>query len=129
MTNEQTLTDFMQRHYTDERLVHLLAWAEDGGLSFQTCCCFVGVATADHALRTSVEWLNSWGGTEHLMRATELSGANEAEDAFMRLGETNAERREKIIPLIRAEIARRETATQCIPSYEADFQLAQGEKS
>lgn len=46
---------FMRNHYTDERLAMLLAHARDGKLAYVTCCCFVGIPTADHALRTDGE--------------------------------------------------------------------------
>lgn len=37
--------------YTDERLAMLLAHAQDGKLEFASCCCLVGIPTADHALQ------------------------------------------------------------------------------
>ena len=50
MTNEQIITSFMQKHYTDERLSWLLAHTEDGLLSYNSCSCFIGIAVATGAL-------------------------------------------------------------------------------
>ncbi len=101
---------FMQAHYTDERLAQLLAHAQDGKLAFDSCCCFIGIATADHPLRGQaaagmiLEYL-----TEPHYRATrQLNGWHEAEMAFLGLGILNNQRRIRIlIPMIRAEMKRR----------------------
>lgn len=100
-------------HYTDERLVALLAHARDGKLHYVSCCCFIGIATADHALRER----NCVGDEAgHYWRAQDLPGAFEAERAFYLLGKKNfslldnALRTRLIIPLIRAEMRRRELA-------------------
>ncbi|MCI0526562.1 MAG: hypothetical protein L0Y56_03795, partial [Nitrospira sp.] len=45
------LRAYMQQHYSDEKLAALLAHARDGKLAYHSCCCFIGIATADHALR------------------------------------------------------------------------------
>src|SRR4051812_49852972 len=38
-------------NYTTERLAGYLAHAQDGKLFYTSCCCFIGGATAGHALR------------------------------------------------------------------------------
>ena len=77
------IREFMRKHYTDERLAMLLAHARDGKLNFSSCCCFIGIATADHALRS--EDLNGLS-SKHLKLARELKGAEKAEIAFLELG-------------------------------------------
>jgi hypothetical protein len=101
----------MRAHYTDERLVELLAHAQSGKLSFSSCCCFIGIPTADHALRG---YDDHYGAHYHFSEV--LSGAAEAERAFHLLShdrvndiDRDAKRRRKIIPMIRAEIKRRDT--------------------
>lgn len=41
---------FLQQYYTDEQLAALLAHCQDGKFSFHSCCCLIGIPTADHAL-------------------------------------------------------------------------------
>lgn len=107
MTNEQVLTNFMRQHYSDERLAMLLAHAEDGNLAFWSCCCFIGVATADHALRPAAYKTGIHPGAEpHYRKAKELPGATEAERAFLEIGGSSG--LSKLIPIIKAEIERRD---------------------
>lgn len=97
---------FLQTAYSDEKLAALLAHTEDGKLSYWSCCCFVGVATADHALR---EKMGSYAASvePHYIEACDIEGADEAEQEFITLAE-----REGGLPvlatLIRTEIARRD---------------------
>ncbi len=56
---KQIIRDFMKTNYSDERLAMLLAHAQSGKLAFNSCCCFVGVSTAQHAL-TSRWLLRQW---------------------------------------------------------------------
>lgn len=112
-------------HYTDERLAALLAHAQDGKLSYLSCCCFIGVATADHALygERSSEFLEHLNGFElispepHYDRAQELPGASAAEEAFAALvqnlacatqAQADTITRRILIPMIRAEMRRRD---------------------
>jgi hypothetical protein len=115
VTNEEIISDFIQKHYTDERLAWLLAHAESGQLAFVSCCCLIGIATADHALRG----LGESTGIPHYETATLLKGADAAEGAYCELGidwfdtEADAEaqdalRRKRLIPLVQAEMSRRE---------------------
>ncbi len=41
-------------NYTTERLTAYLAHAQDGKVFYSSCCCFIGGATADHALRSQI---------------------------------------------------------------------------
>lgn len=120
LTNEKILTDFMRKHYTDEKLAALLAHAEDEKLSYFSCCCFIGVSTADHALRCFGEYVGSINnsGEDHYDTAYRTNDGDLADIAYCNLAATDeeddlkadAERRERIIPLIKAEMNRR----QCI---------------
>lgn len=77
---KQHIRAFMQAHYTDERLAMLLAHARDGKLSYISCCCFIGIANADHALRG-----RSDEGGSHLRDARMYPGAIAAEGSFLHL--------------------------------------------
>lgn len=96
--------------WTDEKLCALLAHAESK-LRFVSCCCLIGVATADHALRgETTYWLN-----KHYCVAKQLPLASEAENAYLWLNgsigsdeQDDANRRRVLRPIIRAELKRRE---------------------
>lgn len=102
----KALIDFMQKHYTDERLAMLLAHAEDGKLAFNSCCCFIGIPTAEHALAGDDERREPNIMHHHVAR--KWAGGKEAEYAYAGFGLSDAERRTKLIPLIKAEMERRE---------------------
>jgi hypothetical protein len=98
------IRSFMREHYTDERLVWLLAHARSGKLSYFSCCCFIGIPTADHAnhaLRTV------FPPGSHLEGSWRLAGATDADFAFLDLANTDKGRRVALIPMILAEIKRR----------------------
>lgn len=96
---------FMQTHYTDERLAALLAHAKDGKLSYWSCCCFLGAANAPHPLQTEDHFYLS----QHCMEAFKLSGGGDAHFAYASLGsDGDSGRRRILIPMIRAEMKRRE---------------------
>jgi len=103
-------------NYTTERLAAYLAHAQDGKVFYSSCCCFVGGATADHALRGRCD-TNDYG---HYQAARNLPGADRAEAAFFDLGrpqykhpigtdgvKDEAQRRRVLIPMIKAELRRR----------------------
>jgi hypothetical protein len=106
-------------HFSDERLAALLAHAQDAKLAFYSCCCLVGSATADHALQPRRKY---WGEREqrepHYVRALELPGSDEAEWAFghgllagarvWNEAARDALRRRRIIPILKAELRRRQ---------------------
>lgn len=104
MTDEQILTDFLRRNYSDENLIAGLAHAEDGKLSPFSCCCFVGIPTADHPLQGAGAKMP----LSHVDRAMRLPGAFAANSAFARLANNDSERCALIVPIFRTEIERRE---------------------
>ncbi|SRR5581483_3686563 len=106
---KQHLRAFMRAHYTDERLAALLAHARDGKLVFGSCCCFIGSATADHALKGAEHYC--WR-EPHLALARTLCGAYHAEQAYKYIARGDIRRRRIIIPMIRAEMKRRERERQ-----------------
>lgn len=107
--NKRIIRAFMREHYTDERLAMLLAHARDGKLAYFSCCCFVGIPTADHALRGRT----IWGTEEHYVAAKALPGATFAEFAYAALSnafgedEANPQRVRRLIPIVKAEMRRR----------------------
>jgi hypothetical protein len=108
-----SIVEFLQTAYTDEKLGALLAHAQDEKLSFFSCCCFIGVSNAPHALRAHVPELAqgrvlSPGSTHHQTVRLASALAARAEEEFFFLGSTDAERRERLVPLIEDEMARRE---------------------
>ena len=137
MTNEEIISGFLKTPaeggaYTDERLAALLAHAEDGKLSFGSCCCLIGIPTADHALRGHTSDFENYldphyfvskyglpGFSAAVLDAKALPGIEAVETAFLNLSrlapgrrrspEEDVERRAKLIPLIKAEMRRRES--------------------
>lgn len=105
MTNEEVVSNFLRTAYTDDKLAALLAHAEDGKLAFESCCCLIGIPTAHHALQPHREGI--WEEPHLELARLEVAG-RVAESAFERLAKTDRARRTKLIPLIRAEMARRE---------------------
>jgi len=108
--NEQILTDYMRRHYSDEALAHLLAHAEDGRLAFHSCTCFIGVPPAVAASSALHGECVMWGCRALFASEArrDIPEADAAEDAFFDLGQYDHDRRNNLIPLIKAEMARRE---------------------
>ena len=112
--NKQAIREFMQDHYTDERLAMLLAHAQDGKLAYGSCCCFIGIPTVDHPALVG----HGFPITLHAAKARlqwPLT-APAAEFAFFQLAPgleshhvaSDAKRRRILIPMIRAEMRRRE---------------------
>jgi len=112
---KRAVRSFLRTAYTDERLVWLLTHARRGKLSYRSCCCLVGVATADHPLRGKVPT----GELEHSHYglAKTFLGAHEADLAYYYLGHIGRPgvlsspdrlRRRRLIPIVRAELRRRE---------------------
>ena len=101
-------------NYTTERLAAYLAHAQDGKVVYSSCCCFIGGATADHALRDG----SHRNDYNHYKEAKSLPGADRAEAAFFDLGRPyykhpiatdgmdkgEAQRRRVLIPMIKAEL-------------------------
>lgn len=93
--------------YTDERLAALLAHAEDGKLKFFSCCCFAGIPSAQHALQGNVPHISDALAEGHPQYLT--YPFDDMSYAFCDLARTDDERTAKLVPLIRAEMARRES--------------------
>lgn len=109
---------YLQTAYSDEHLTALLAHAEDGKLSYWSCCCFIGIPTAEHALRGR---MNSFDASiePHYQYARLAAGAEEAEDEYIELDHPGGRGPERLIPIIRAEMARRESlATHNVTARE-----------
>lgn len=122
---KQSIRDFFE-HFTDERLVWLREHARREKLSYHSCCCFIGIANADHALQASGIDAGKFAWGIHLTTARQLKGAEDAERAFYELGVTSKEenlilfnpppnwrdmdarRRRILVPMVKAEIRRRE---------------------
>lgn len=113
---KQTIRGFIRQQYTDERLAQILAHAQDGKLNYSSCCCLIGIVTADHALesRDRCETLNYNTG-DHFDKAYAIPNSREAEQAFRDIApqtpeqpyDRNALRRRIVIPMVRAEMKRR----------------------
>jgi hypothetical protein len=110
-------------NYTTERLAAYLAHAQDGKVFYTSCCCFVGGATADHALQGRCD-TNDY---THYRAAKLLPGADRAEAAFFDLGrpqykypiapdslKDDFQRRRVLIPMMKAELRRRAKQAEVI---------------
>src|SRR6266478_447632 len=110
-SHKQTIRAFLRTEvWAEEKLCALLAHAEDK-LSMWSCCCLIGVATANHPLRGRIPLIshrdnNSHLDYAHLGNAWYLPCALAAETAFQRLaapcdslsGEADELRRRRIRP-------------------------------
>ena len=117
--NTSNIVKFLQTAYTDENLAALLAHAQDEKLSFFSCCCLIGVTNAPHALRGYVPEFAQGrvlpaGSTHHQSVRLGSELAADAEEEFFFLGNSDAERRKHMLPLIEAEIARREQVSAMV---------------
>jgi len=125
---KQHIRAFMKAHYTDERLAQLLAHAQDGKLAFNSCCCLIGAINSPHALRgdrTTNSYKEVPGEVNHHIRVRQEVGklAVQAEQAFCEMCagpgrdcySGDAKRRRILIPMIRAEMRRRERARAAQP--------------
>lgn len=114
---KQAIRQFLRTAYSDERLVWLLAHARSNKLAYQSCCCLIGVATANHRLQGKSDVNESFASHYHMAR--KFAGAREAEQAYWEFGyvggsrsaSSNDEiRRRRLIPLILHEMRRRRRA-------------------
>lgn len=115
--NKAIIRSFMVANYTDAKLAQLLDHARAGKLAYVSCCCFIGVATADHELKLAhprtYEVESQW---KHYVNARWLQGSSDAEAAYRDLNDqdemSDADllRRLRLIPMILAEIRRRRIA-------------------
>lgn len=107
------IVQFLQNVPTDAELVAILAHAEDNKLAYGCCTCLISSPGAPHVLVGDGFYCET--APEHLEAARKLPFAAEAEKEFTELGNpggglpyNNEMRRERVIPLLRAEIQRRE---------------------
>ncbi len=113
--NKRIIRGFMAAQYTDARLVQLLDHCRAGKFAFTSCCCFVGVVTADHALRGEE---GGYAHENHYDIAIELPDAASAEGATYMLGANgnwpgnDGLRMRRLIPMVKAEIRRRMAASK-----------------
>ena len=109
---KRAIRAFLQIAYSDEKLAMLLAHAQGGKLSYASCCCLIGIPTANHALK------GVFGSGEHLIDGRALPGSAAAERAFSTLfmglatmestvGARDHARRLRLIPMVKAEMRRR----------------------
>lgn len=113
------------REYPGDRLAALLAYAQDGGLSYWGCCCLLGCFNANHALQQDTIYCDG----RHLesARIRAMSLGIRVESAYADLGypakhprdpeegvamdQTHDKRRRRLlIPMILAEMRRRDRA-------------------
>jgi len=112
--SKRAIRNFLRTAYTDERLAWLLAHARSGRLVYNSCCCLVGVVTADHSLQGKVPVKEL--ASSHYALAKTFVGASSAERAYQDLGyigktrvpSADEVRRRRLVPLVKAEIWRRE---------------------
>jgi hypothetical protein len=116
--SKQAIRQFLRTAYTDERLTWLLAHARSHRLAYQSCCCLIGIATADHPLKAKAD-VNE-ASASHYHFARRFVGAREAEQAYWELGylggsrstaSSDELRRRRLIPVILREMRRRHQAT------------------
>jgi hypothetical protein len=111
---KHAIRQFLRTAYSDERLAWLLAHARGRKLAYQSCCCLIGVATADHALQGKSDVNEPSANHYHLAR--KFLGAREAEQAYWEFGyiggsrstaSSDELRRRRLIPMILGEMRRR----------------------
>ena len=114
---KRAIRQYLRTAYTDERLAWLLAHARAAKLMYQSCCCLIGAATADHALRSQADVNLASAAHYHLAR--KFVGAREAEQAYWELGYTGKSRsvqssdevrRRRLVPMILSEMRQRARA-------------------
>ncbi len=114
---KRAIRQYLRTAYTDERLIWLLAHARGGKLTYQSCCCLIGVATADHPLEGKADVNQPSAAHYHLAKL--YMGAREAEQAYWELGylgesrslrSSDEIRRHRLIPMILSEIRQRSRA-------------------
>ncbi len=111
MYQTENIKKYLQAAYSDEKLAALRAHTEDGKLGYGSCCCFIGGATADHALQEAPGIMYLPAGTKIGHYAMAYRAGYDftapAEIEFKNLGRNDAERRERLLPLIESEMERR----------------------
>ena len=103
---KRPIRGYLQTRYSDADLVAALAHARDGKLSFFSCCCVAGVPTAPHALQEVSSECVSAFPDNHIPLYDDFAEA--VSDAYSALGEDDDQRRRRLIPMLQAELRRRE---------------------
>lgn len=112
---KHAIRQFMREQYSNERLVALLDHARNGHLRYESCCCFVGAATANHNLAIG---RHDFIGTHYHSLPSSIT--RPADAAYFCLADhiqgvsdnryantADTVRRRIIIPMILAELKRR----------------------
>lgn len=101
---EQTIIQYMRDAYSDEKLLALLEHTKSGKLVYLSCCCFAHFPAAPPNHKPV-------SGKAFSTRFAHYGGNRErsfkADSAFNVLASSDAKRRAKLLPLIKAEIKRR----------------------
>lgn len=114
---KNAIRQYLRTAYSDERLAWLLAHARSGRLTYQSCCCLIGAATADHSLRGKSDVNLPSAAHYHLAR--KFVGARDAEQAYWELGyqhgfrpaqSSDELRLRRLIPMILSEMWQRSRA-------------------
>lgn len=117
----ENIVKFLQTAYSNERLAALRAHCEDGKLAYDSCCCLVGIPTATGALKSArPKYWTGWDDNHdpiHNIIGRQWPFGREAESEFSVLGDTDAERQERLLPLILAEQERRESIVEAVHEY------------
>ena len=123
--DKRIIREFLRGYYSDEKLAMLLAHAQSGRLAYFSCCCLVGFPYGDH----SAEGFNARSPTRHPITVSKTAEGRAADAAFYSLGllgkitemrdELDSVRRRRLIPMIKAEMKRRERERQLTASCEA----------
>jgi hypothetical protein len=115
--NKRIIRNFLRANYTDERLAMLLAHAQSGRLSYDSCCCLIGLPSASHALYGRDEFCADRGAPNptHYGIVSDTYAGGLAESAFLRLGPDDATRCRRLIPIVKAEIRRRDHERAACP--------------
>lgn len=101
-----SIKKYLRSAYSDERLAMLLAHCEDGKLSYWSCCCFIGIPTANHALEGNNDFRGAIGTHYDVAKLNPL--ATHAEYEAAKWADSDRDLSDALIPLIRTEIARRD---------------------
>jgi hypothetical protein len=103
---KQVIRAYMRSHYSDQNLADALCHARDGKLTHNSCCCFVGLPSADHALRVAGEKFGGHLGFDANSDPASLAFCFLAGSALGRSADVT--RRRRLIPMLLAEMRRRE---------------------
>lgn len=127
---------FVNRYYTTDTLIEVIGHVRNGTFTFSSCCCLIGVVTADHPLVQDDRNLALTGPTnvlaEHYLRARELPFARAAEDAYYLFGyatipmedsdfleDSLTLRNRRLLPILLAELKRRNAKTKNVELLES----------